>query len=898
MRNRAGKLVVDLNEVKYRATASVDSPVIPTVPQIIVNEEFVNENETTYALFPYELNDPPVFTKSIYAASSPISLHVDAYRPQLAGSVLFHDSEGVVKVLAGTSIVLRVEAVQPNVLNVENGIPTLIQKQDHLTYDWTINGSSLQDEESLRLLVDLGEISRLENQIEVNEGELVLKNVTSELNGTYLCTVSNDIGEVVSEAIELEVIHISSLDQKYFRQNLVKNGFARDSINEWTAIQGSIAIQPFALREAEAELKKPNTPLRQHSVNEIYPHPITVGSNGIKGYDLSTLATENSFYFTRTPYAKYSDGGRPQSIVYQDVDVTEIQDLISGKVFGCNGVRAYVGCVMGNSIEYRAMDVLIKSNPNDPKYFYQAAPRLSFENAVLTGLPRFSGEQAYVIVQEFEGNTQLSSRIYQDERNGAKKVPNVVLRDPLTLSRDDNASFYMDKVRRPAYLDRFRAEWEGGSPTSPVHVNNHIFNPQNLPEGIDDAWLNSQAYTFSPFNAGTTTLQGNLDPIWWPPTEITETARQEIEWIGSDPTRILNTYDKLFYGHITDPAYKREGYYTYGQYAEYKDAVITALNPRTTKIRISIVFDSWYEGNGEGNYPMLYNSYDRPQMKHGWVYGDPLFAYHQWNSPIGIGVRKSPKILWQTILDNRHLEKLRLLPITADPGYVYRANTRRETIKGNLNFIRSIKVGNSLFDSFGITGTLSNILTPYLNFVDSLLASNYESQTTNEQKKKDLVRLGQLTTITMRNLLVRRGRQPDYPRHFILSANLRFSLLIMGMQRLLNDLVRQTADLANYIKNWTPLNNSVESKKKRIEAWEEMDTLQYERMGKKEPTSMVTALGLVLEPIVSGSGDASTFKASIMRMPTKEQDLAQRPKPINVLQTPSANQFRVVAQEK
>jgi hypothetical protein len=897
MRNRAGKIVVDLNEVKYRATASVDNPVIPTVPQIVVNEEFVNENETTYALFPYELNDPPIFTKSIYAASSPISIHVDAYKPQLAGSVLFHDTEGVVKVLAGTSIVLRVEAIQPNVLNVENGIPTLIQKQDDLTYDWSINGASLQEEESLGLLVELGDTPQLENQIEVNEGELVLKNVTSELNGTYLCTVSNDIGEVVSEAIELEVVHINSLDEKYFRQNLVKNAFARDGVSEWTAIQGAISVQPFALREAESELKKPSTPLRQHSVNEIYPHPITIGSNGIKGYDLSTLATENSFYFTRTPYANYSDGGRPQCIVYQDIDVTEIQDLIAGRVFGCNGVRAYIGCVMGNSIEYRAMDVLIKANPNDPKYFYQAAPRLSFENAVLTGLPRFSGEQAYVMVQEFEGNTQLSSRIYQDQNNGAKKVSNVVLRDPLSLSRDDNASFYMDKVRRPAYLDVFRAEWEGGSSTAPIHVNNHIYNPQNLPDGVGNDWLNAQAYTFSPFNAGTTTLQTNLDPVWWPPTEITETVRQEFEWIGTDPTRILNTYDKLFYGHITDPSYKRESYYTYGQYAEYKDAIITALNPRTTKIRISIVFNSWFNGDTQGSYPTLYDSWDRPQMKHGWVYGDPLFAYYQWNSPIGIGIRKSPKILWQTILDNRHIEKLRLLPITQDPGFISRSNARRDSVKNYINFLKSLRIGSGLIlQSLGVTGAILVVLEPYFSLVENLASSSYESSTTAEQKRKDLIRLAQQTTVVVRTLQSIRRRRYGFGGS--LGLNLRLALLINGMQSLLQDLTRKTADLANYIKNWTPITNIVESRKKREEAWEEMDMLQYERMGKKEPTSMVTALGLVLEPIVSGSGDASTFRASIMRIPTKEQDVAQRPKPINVLQTQSANQFRVVAQEK
>lgn len=888
MRNRAGKLVIDLNKGKNYATASVDYPVVPSLPQVVQDDEFVNENETTYALFPYELNDPPIFTKSIYAASTPPSLHIDSYSPSLAGKMLFHDSEGVVRVLAGSDIVLRVEATQPNVLNVENGVPTLIQKTDRLEYNWSINGASLFEEESLGLLVNLDDTPQVENQVEVNENELVLRNVTDELNGTYICTVSNDIGEISSEAIELQVVHVNKSDNVYFRQNLVKNGFARDSTNEWTAIQGSIAVQPFALREAESELKKPSTPLRQHSVNEIYPHPISIGMNGIKGYDISTLATETSFYFTKTPYAKYADGGRPQSIVYQDIDVSEIQDLIAGRVFGCQGVRAYFGCVMGNSIEYRAMDVLAKSNPNDPKYFYQGAPRLSFENAILTGLPRYSGEHAYVIIQEFEGNTQLSSRRYISESEKARRVDNVVISDPFVAARDSNASTYKEKIYRPSYLDAYKAVWEGGSPSAPIYTDQHIQNPQNPPD-VGQDWYSSELYTFSPYNEGTTTLQGYLKPVFWPPDTVRETYGSQLEWIGADPTRILNMYDKVFYNHL-DSDYKKASYYSYGQYAEYKDAVITALNPRTTKIRISIVIDSWYDGNDESNYPTLYGEWDRPQSKHDSGYGDPLLAFPTWNTPVYVGVRKSQKILWQTILDNRHLEKMRALPISEDATYRSKLQARQDVVKSYIPALTSA-ISRLTFTS---TSTRSNILTRLIDQVTLMGASSYNPSTT--QRKKDTATLAQLASITIRVLRSLSNRFRDIPAFHV--NRTWYGIVISVIQSMTSQLLKKSADLANYVKNWTPLSNNALIEPKRNEAWSEMDVLKHERRGKKEPTTLITALGLVLEPITQGSGDISTFRSSILKMPTKTEDVAQRPKPINVLQTPSATQFKIVALEK
>lgn len=895
MRNRAGKIVVDLNETKQHATASIDNPVTPTRVQVVLDNEGINENETTYALFPYELNDPPIFTKSIYNSSTPISLHVDSHRPDLAGKVLFHDSEGLVKVLAGSDITLRVEAIQPNVLNVENGVPILIQKRDKLTYNWTYNGDTLLEEEGFfNVAQSILSSTEISNQISIDQNELVLRNVTDAINGTFVCIVQNDIGEISSEAIELEVVHTDKLDNKYFRQNLIKNGFAREDISDWTAIQGAIAVQPFALREAETELKKPSTLLRQHSVNEIYPHPITIGSNGIKNYDLSTLATQTSYYFTKSPYTRFSDGGRLQSVAYQDIDVTEIQDLIAGKVYGCEGVRAYFGCVMGNSVEYRAMDVLSTTNPNNPKYFYQAAPRLSFENAVLTGLPRYSGEKAYVIIQEFEGNTQLSSRRYINESEKARQVDSVILVDPLSSARDRNSPLFMEKVRRPGYLDVFKPTWEGGSPTS-IWVYDHIFNPQNLPDGVGEDWLNNEAENFSPMDvADSTQLQPRLRPVFWPPQRIIYNNREVFDWVGTDPTRILNTYDKYFYSHIQDREYKRASYYSYGQYAEYQDAIITALNPRTTKIRISVVFDSWYQGDPpHGSVVPLYQDWENAQARHHWWYGDPLLnaspsELGTW--PVGIGIYRSPKIYWQTILDNRHIEKMRALPITTDANYKYLIDERRNYIRAQRSPLYSYAMQVPPNIGGVDDSELQDALQRFKINLTRVNATNYEANTTLEIRNKDYAELALLASVVRK--LVDDAYRRGHPSYFNYNGSI-FRALLGNFTTGLN--VRN-AQLRNFIKNWTPTSHP-DRQEKRNDTWREMDQLIAEGLGKKEPTSMITALGLVLEPITAASGDISNFRSSIMRLPTKTEDLAQRPRPVNVLQTPSDTQFRIVALE-
>ena len=111
-------LIADLND-KEGAYVSA------SLPQ--VEFSLTNENQTVYNLFPYELNDVPIFTKNIYESSEPQIVSEQSYVP--GQNNLYYDSAGTIRVVVGSSFKLAVSAQQPNVLNVENGINNKASKR-------------------------------------------------------------------------------------------------------------------------------------------------------------------------------------------------------------------------------------------------------------------------------------------------------------------------------------------------------------------------------------------------------------------------------------------------------------------------------------------------------------------------------------------------------------------------------------------------------------------------------------------------------------------------------------------------------------------------------------------------------------------------------------------------
>ena len=578
MRTRTGKLLGDLNKRGGAfATASVPqqpltnafNPAIPVFDETTITDE----NQTTYVLYPYELNDVPVITKSVYDASSPQIISDRAYSPSKT-NVMYHDEDGVIKVLAGSSFTLRIQAQQPNILNVENGVPEIKQGTQELQFTWLLDG---------QLISDINLSNRFEERLDViesNTNELIFRNITTRSAGRYTCIIANDIGESESEPIDLQVIAVNDPDNTFFRQNIIQNGFASDGVNNWTILLGDIATKNFSSEVMESELKSPNTALFGHTPNAVYPHPSNIRFNGIRNYRPADLLNKGSAYFHRGTLPAYAAGGTRQAAMYQDIDLTEISDLIAGRVYGCNGVRAYIGAIIGNAVSYYRLtaDLIGPESRNDPKQFFLGAPRLTYENAVLTGLPIIE-ESAKVIVQEFEGATPLSSIQFSIEPSGepgvaynynTKKVTHIELKDTLSTFLDS------DTVSDQA---------------NPPIAGNIVQNDGSV----------------------------------WSPSAITGRSG-----------KIINTYSQL-YPNL-------QSYYTYGQYAQYQDAMIRILNPKTNKIRVTIQF----------TFDSLRLTETDPTLLNGSVYEafkweKPLFKLllREWPDPYHVIIQNNQNASWK-----------------------------------------------------------------------------------------------------------------------------------------------------------------------------------------------------------------------------------------------------------
>ena len=409
-------LIADLND-KDGAYVSA------SIPQTEFST--TNENQTVYSLFPYELNDVPVFTNNIYESSEPQILSERSYTPNRKN--LYYDSTGNVRVVAGTSFKLIVTAQQPNVLNVENGIPIIKPANGELRYEWLVDGNLVFDVEPSFLDRRVDQRRPLDNVLE-------FVNVTKRMQGTYTCTVTNDIGQVVSEDIAIEVLDPTQSDDPFApfnRKNAIQNGFALDAANNWTPLIGEVAVKPMLSKDLEAKAKQPNASVFGHVPSEIYPHPINIRANGIQGFSPSDLLKRNAYYFTRGPIQYIANGGTNQAAMYQDVDLSEITDYISGKAYGSEGVRAYFGCILGNAITrfIPTLDILGPDERNKEEFYYSNAPRISYENFVLAG-PAYLEETVTVVVQEYEGETPLQSTLYE---NGEERlVDNIQIVDKLS----------------------------------------------------------------------------------------------------------------------------------------------------------------------------------------------------------------------------------------------------------------------------------------------------------------------------------------------------------------------------------------------------------------------------------------------------------------------------------
>ena len=227
MRSLDNRLILDLgNNTNTRISGSLTS--------LEISE--VDENDTIYALFPTTLNNPPIITGGIADASIPQIKPAQALNKNEYS--LYVNSDSTVRVVTGETIKLRVEAIQPNTLNVENGIPKILPPRTRLDYLWRKDGVEIATTPSSN-----------PSQYIVSENELTLSNIDLTFTGVYSCDVSNDISSTVSENIDLEIVDLESNDQ--FLTNRIINPFLLDGTNGWTSVIGEIQAKQLSKQPTE-----------------------------------------------------------------------------------------------------------------------------------------------------------------------------------------------------------------------------------------------------------------------------------------------------------------------------------------------------------------------------------------------------------------------------------------------------------------------------------------------------------------------------------------------------------------------------------------------------------------------------------------------------------------------
>lgn len=410
MRYPDQSLIGDLSDGFYAKTSGSLS---------FLSRSTVDENDTVYDLLPVIVNRPPVIKKSIADASTP---QIKPYTAVEDSSKFMHvSSDGVVKVLMNTDFVLSVYAEQPTVLNVENGILKMLEPSTGLTYIWRRDG----------VLVDATKDDSLQSSITITSQSIAFKSVQPKDAGTYTCEISNDISSVTSEAITIEVLDLDY--DSYFYTNIITNPNGLDGTNGWESNNSDLTTKTFT-KTTTQNLTTPNrVDLFGYNVDCMHPRPYQLDIGVLKNYNpTATFVKSNASYFTRTRYKFERKGGSFLVKAYQDIDLSDVSDVISGRVYGAEGVRAIFSCYIGNAIPQYipVQDIVYPNTRLDPKNYKMNHSRLGLDNFLYAGPAVGPLEAVYVTLEEFNNETRLASRVLQED--GSIKIQNdkITMWDP------------------------------------------------------------------------------------------------------------------------------------------------------------------------------------------------------------------------------------------------------------------------------------------------------------------------------------------------------------------------------------------------------------------------------------------------------------------------------------
>ena len=363
----------------------------------------LNENETEYDLLPELVNSPPVIIKSMAEASTP-QVKPSVAAGTLDGDYMYLFPDGATKVHAGVNLTLRIEAEQPKVFNVENGILEIKDPQEGLTYRWFVDGESIVSDD----IDDSLRAARL-----VSGSTLTITNMIPRYAGVYTCVVSNDIGGTDGGSLNLEVYN-SNVDS-FFYTNLVNNpnGLGEDgtpSLDGWESLSGTMIAKEMSRKTIGNRDKRIVVdPMNQefHWTKEMmFPRPYQLDGGVLQGNPLPRIKT----YITRDKYQYGINGGTNLAQIYQDIDITDLREHVRGSIYGVSGVTALISFYIGNAIyNYEpARPYLTPDERASDRNYYNGSARLSLENFVKMG-PGFVKEVTSIQIEEYSNETRVPS---------------------------------------------------------------------------------------------------------------------------------------------------------------------------------------------------------------------------------------------------------------------------------------------------------------------------------------------------------------------------------------------------------------------------------------------------------------------------------------------------------
>lgn len=565
MRNSDGTLNGDLND---------GLPALTSGSIARYDSSSLDENQTTYDLLPVVINRPPSIIASITETSTP---KIKPYSTANATGEYMHIfPDESVKINLGASITLKLEAEQPSIFNIENGIPKIIPSKVGLVYVWKKDGN----------IITSYTIESLQSTTTVDNGVLDFINIQPEHAGTYTCEVSNDIGTTVSEPITIEILNLDF--DSFFYKNLVQNPYGKNGTDNWESTTSDLLTKPFSETPSQEFTRPTAMNLFGYTPDMLHPRPYQIDTGVIKGFDMTKDLLKGGTFFTRTRYKFDKKGGTHLVRAYQDIDLSDIEWLIKGGVYGVEGVRAVFSCYIGNALDaFIPTDDLIDPTKRiNSKSYLSTYPRISVENFLNSGPSYGCSGKVYVTVEEYDNETRLASRVIDAESGGIKlKTDRVLLNDPWNkrIGKYWTAKYYRkDQNGRDKYGLGFESNGDG--------------------------------------------------------TDM-----------------VLFTADELL------PDMERR--YTYGQYVEFNKVVFDKLNPNTTKIRITMhfetgdgrIFETYKPTLESSDEPYEFIGWQRPYKKHTFGLAEP----NDWTGAIVERIRKLPK--------NKGKEDLEIIPTSPDP---------------------------------------------------------------------------------------------------------------------------------------------------------------------------------------------------------------------------------------